>query len=80
MSKNNKNTASEALLEMNSIKDAIKEESKNTLRAMLGDVVKDVLRESIEDEKEDDEDDYEVVEGSTEDKEGNEDTDSKESG
>jgi len=80
MSKNNKNTASEALLEMNSIKDAIKEESKNTLRAMLGDVVKDVLRESIEEEKEDDEDDYEVVEGSTEDKEGNEDTDSKESG
>jgi len=81
MSKNNKNTTSEALLEMNSIKDAIKEESKNTLRAMLGDVVKDVLRESIEDEKEeDDEDDYEVVEGSTEDKENNEDTDSKESG
>lgn len=80
MSKNNKNTTSEALLEMNSIKDAIKEESKNTLRAMLGDVVKDVLRESIEEEKEDDEDDYEVVEGSTEDKEDNEDTDSKESG
>jgi len=82
MSKNNKNTTSEAILEMNSIKDAIKEESKNTLRAMLGDVVKDVLRESIEDEKEDDEDDYEVVEGSTEDKdkENDKDTDSKESG
>ena len=77
MSKKNKNITSEALLEMNSLKEAIKEESKNTLRTMLGEAVKDVLRESIEDEEEDD---YEVVEESTEDKENNKDTDSKKSG
>lgn len=76
MSKENKNIASEALLEMNSIKDTIKEESKSTLRALLGDAVKDVLRESIEEEKDSDEDEYEV-EGSTDDKENSEDTDSK---
>jgi len=74
MSKDKKNIASEALLEMNSIKEAIKEESKNTLRTILGDAVKDVLRESIEDDKDDD--DYEVEE-STDDKENSEDTDSK---
>lgn len=77
MSKNNKNITSEAILEMNSIRDAIKEESKNTLRAILGDAVKDVLRESIE---EDDEDDYEVVDDSTKDKENKKDTETKKSG
>lgn len=78
MAKDNKNIASEALLEMNSLKEAIKEESKNTLKAMLGDAVKDVLRESIEDSEEDD-NDYEVVDGSTEDNENNQDTEDKQS-
>ena len=32
MAKDKKNTVSEAILEMNSIKDSIKEESKNTLK------------------------------------------------
>ena len=39
--KNKKNIASQALLEMESLKDSIKEESKNTLKSMLADVVKD---------------------------------------
>lgn len=57
MSKNNKSLASQALLEMEEIKKAIKEESKNTLRSVLSEAVKDALRNSIED---DDEKDYEV--------------------
>jgi len=79
MAKDNKNIASEALLEMNSLKEAIKEESKNTLKAMLGEAVKDVLRESIEDKEDEDDNDYDVVDGSTEDNENNENTDSEQS-
>lgn len=58
MSKNNKSLASQALLEMEDIKKAIKEESKNTLKSMLSEAVKDALRESIDEE---DDEDYEVV-------------------
>lgn len=79
MSKNNKNTASEAILELNSIKESLKEESKNTLKTLLGDVVRDVLRESIN-EEDDNEDDYDVVEGSTEDNKDEKDTETKKSG
>lgn len=77
MSKDSKNIASEALLELDSIKEALKENSKSTLRTMLGDAVKDVLRESVNEK--DDEDEYEV-EGSTDDKGDKEDNDSKKSG
>jgi len=56
--KNNKGVAAQALLEMDSIVSAIKEESKKTLGSMLNEAVKDALRESVEDEEEKD---YEVV-------------------
>ena len=50
--KNNKGVAAQALLEMDSIVSAIKEESKKTLGSMLNEAVKDALRESVEDEEE----------------------------
>lgn len=55
--KNNKGVAAQALLEMDSIVSAIKEESKKTLGGMLNEAVKNALRESVED----DEKDYEVI-------------------
>jgi len=48
------NVASEALLEMNTIVSAIKEESKNSLKSMLSEAVKDALRESCDEEDEKD--------------------------
>ena len=57
MSVNKKSISSQALLEMNEIKNAIKEESKNTIKAMLSEAVKNALRESIED----DDDDMEIL-------------------
>ena len=58
MSVNKKSISSQALLEMDKIKSAIKEESKNTIKAMLSEAVKNALRESIED---DDDDDMEIL-------------------
>lgn len=57
MSVNKKSISSQALLEMNDIKNAIKEESKNTIKAMLSEAVKNAIRESIED----DDDDMEIL-------------------
>ena len=57
--KNNKGVAAQALLEMDSIVSAIKEESKKTLGSMLNEAVKNALRESVEEEE--DEKDYEVI-------------------
>jgi len=57
MSVNKKSISSQALLEMNEIKNAIKEESKNTIKAMLSEAVKDAIRESIDD----DDDDMEIL-------------------
>lgn len=52
MSTNNKNTwASQALLEMDSITSAIKEESKNTLNIFLAEAVRNALREGCEEEE-----------------------------
>ena len=56
--KNKKSVAAQALLEMDSIVSAIKEESKKTLGGLLTEAVKGALRESVE---EDDDKDYEVV-------------------
>ena len=53
MSVNKKSISSQALLEMNEIKNAIKEESKNTIKAMLSEAVKNALRESVEDDDDD---------------------------
>ena len=53
MSVNKKSISSQALLEMNDIKNAIKEESKNTIKAMLSEAVKNALRESIDEEDDD---------------------------
>lgn len=53
MSVNKKSISSQALLEMNEIKNAIKEESKNTIKAMLSEAVKNALRESIDEEDDD---------------------------
>ena len=58
MSVNKKSISTQALMEMNDIKKAIKEESKNTIKAMLSEAVKDALRESIEDD-----DDMEILDG-----------------
>ena len=58
MSVNKKSISTLALTEMDKIKKAIKEESKNTIKTMLSEAVKDVLRESVED---DDEDDMEII-------------------
>lgn len=79
MSKNNKSLASQALLEMEDIKKAIKEESKNTLKTILSEVVKDALRESIDDEEEKE---YEVVDEENDAKTDNDEKDeeSKEEG
>ena len=47
MSKENKNTVKEALLEMQNIQNAIKKESTNTIKELLGEAVKDAIRDSI---------------------------------
>lgn len=59
---NKKNVAADALLEMENIKSAIKEESKNTISALLKEEVKNYLREAIDDD-DDDEKDYEIQGG-----------------
>jgi hypothetical protein len=56
--KNNKSVVSQALLEMDAITSAIKEESKNTLNTFLAEAVRNVLREGCEEE---DEKDYDVI-------------------
>jgi len=71
--KNNKSVAAQALLEMDSIVSAIKEESKKTLGGMLNEAVRKALRESVED---DDEKDYEVID---DEKDGAEDKKEKDS-
>ena len=49
--KNNKSVASQALLEMDAITSAIKEESKNTLNTLLAEAVRNALREGCEEEE-----------------------------
>ena len=61
MSVNKRSISAQALKEMDKIKDAIKEESKNTIKAMLSEAVKDVIREGI-----DDDDDMEILDGDKE--------------
>ena len=56
MSVKKKSITSQALMEMAEIKNAIKEESKGTIKALLSEAVKEALRESI-----DDDDDMEIV-------------------
>jgi len=77
MSSKNKNTTSQALLEMNTIISAIKEESKKSLSTMLDDAVRNVLREECCKE----EDEYDVIDDdekdTKEEKDGNEETDKK---
>lgn len=57
MATKNKSFASRALLEMDDITSAIKEESKKSLTSFLNEAVKNALRESCD---EDDEKDYEI--------------------
>lgn len=61
MSVNKRSISAQALKEMDKIKDAIKEESKSTIKAMLSEAVKDVIREGI-----DDDDDMEILDGDKE--------------
>ena len=61
---NKKSLSAQALLEMDSIVSAIKEESKKTIGGLLTEAVKDALREGVEDE-----DDYEVVDDEKDDAE-----------
>ena len=67
--KNNKSVSSQALLEMDSIVSAIKEESKKTLNSLLTEAVKGALRESVEDDEE--EKDYEVIDDDKKDADDN---------
>jgi len=57
MSTKNKSIASQALLEMDAITSAIKEESKKSMKSLLSEAVKTALRESCDEE---DDKDYEV--------------------
>jgi len=75
MSTKNKSIASQALLEMDAITSAIKEESKKYINTLLTEAVKDALRESA---NEDEDDDYEVQDGDSE-SENNNTSDSEES-
>lgn len=62
--KNKKSVASQALLDMDALTSAIKEESKKSLNTLLSEAVKNALREECEDENDDQEnndDDYEVI-------------------
>lgn len=68
MSTQNKSIASQALLEMDAITSAIKEESKKYINTLLTEAVKDALRESA---NEDEDDDYEVQDGDSESDNGN---------
>ena len=56
--KNKKDVVAEALSEMESIKNQIKAESKNTIATLLKEEVKNALRDNID--SEDDDDEYEV--------------------
>ena len=61
MATNKKSFASQALLEMDDITSAIKEESKKYLSSFLNESVKNAIRESCEDDEDEDDKDYEVV-------------------
>ena len=65
MSTKNKNIASQALLEMDAITSAIKEESKKSMKSLLSEAVKTALRESCDEE---DDKDYEVQDENEEEK------------
>lgn len=52
--KNKKSVAAEALMEMDSIKATLKEESKSTIANLLHEAVKDYMRDSIDGEDDDD--------------------------
>ena len=67
--KNKKNLASQALLEMDAITSAIKEESKNTLNTLLAEAVRNALREGCEEEEDKE---YDVVDDEQNDAEENE--------
>lgn len=67
--KNKKNLASQALLEMDAITSAIKEESKNTLNTLLAEAVRNALREGCEEEEDKE---YDVVDNEQNDAEENE--------
>ena len=61
--KNKKSIASQALLDMDAITNAIKEESKKSISLLLSEAVKDALREGCE--KEEEEKDYDVIDDET---------------
>jgi len=60
--KNKKSVAAEALMEMDSIKATLKEESKSTIASLLQEAVKDYMRDSIDG----DEDDVEIQDNENE--------------
>lgn len=68
--KNKKSVASQALLEMDAITSAIKEESKNTLNTLLAEAVRNALREGCEEEEDKE---YDIVDDEQNDAEDNND-------
>ena len=70
--KNKKTIASQALLDMDAITSAIKEESRKSINLLLAEAVRDALREGCE--KEEEEKDYDVIDDESNDTEGKEDS------
>ena len=52
MNEKKKNIVSEALLDMENIRKAVAEESKNTIQNLLGESIKQSIREAISDDDE----------------------------
>lgn len=65
--KNNKKTVSEALLEMDKVSKALKEESKATLSSLLSEAIKEYLNEEIgADDEEEKDDEYSIEDDAAE--------------
>jgi len=77
--KNKKSVAAEALMEMDNIKQTIKEESKSTIASLLKEAVKDFMRDEIDGDDDDDmeiqDDEKETTDGGFENSESDSDTD-----
>ena len=77
--KNKKKTVSEALLEMDKVSKALKEESKATLSSLLSEAVRQYINEEIAEEDED-ENEYSIEDDATENENGDDETSVEDAG
>ena len=77
--KNKKKTVSEALLEMDKVSKALKEESKATLSSLLSEAVRQYINEEIAEEDED-EKEYSIEDDATENENGDDETSVEDAG